>query len=413
MNKPGYIYLQPKYVSKFKCDGKICGANCCSRGWQISIDRRTYKKYSEIESPANELTSKIEYRDDNAGYFMKLEESGRCPFLTEENLCSIQLERGEEFLSDTCLNHPRQLYNFGEVIERTLSITCTLAADLILNSPKIEFEKLPVKLPAWAKGNLTVGGNFVPPELVNYIIPLQLTAVSILQERRLPLDGRLTVLGYYLYQAEETISRGDLNLLDTLNKIYTSEEFFQKQVPMLVTSINFQPLEFAELIFGVFGKIYRDNPDDTSEVNKVYIEKLCRAFGVNFETDEFNFQELAENYFDLGKIREVFVKDYAELFENYLVNDFFGGVYPFKLDATIQQNFAVFVVSFKILELIALSMTAFDNSDGKKLRAEIVEMISDVSIDLNHNAAYLNDIFAAVKDKADITVFMRALLQTI
>ena len=179
--KSGYVYLQPKYVGKFKCNGQVCGANCCSRSWQISIDEETYKKYSKIESSARELTSNIEYKDDAAGYFIKLRESGRCPFLNEKNLCNIQLTRGEEFLSSTCLNHPRQLYNFGDVIERTLSITCTLAADLILNSPKIEFEEVPVKLPEWAHGNLTVGGNFVPREILPYILEIQFTCVSILQ----------------------------------------------------------------------------------------------------------------------------------------------------------------------------------------------------------------------------------------
>ena len=46
--KKTYLYLQPEYVSKFKCDGQSCEAHCC-RGWRISIDKKTYKKYANIK----------------------------------------------------------------------------------------------------------------------------------------------------------------------------------------------------------------------------------------------------------------------------------------------------------------------------------------------------------------------------
>ena len=132
---------------------------------------------------------------------------------------------------------------------------------------------------------------------------------------------------------------------------------------------------------------------------------------MNFSADEdLNFQELAENYFDLLEIKKVFDKNFETAFENYLVNDFYGGVFPYKMEGTFQQNFAIFVVRFKILEIVALAIFTLSRDDEKIIRAEIFKMISDLSMDLNHNENYLAGIFEALKNKSDITTLMRGLL---
>ena len=404
-----YKYLQPKYVGKFQCDGKICPANCCERDWRILIDEETFEKYSQLESNRHEITKHLEKNPEGEGWLIEQVE-GSCPFMTEDCLCSIQRKHGEEFLSQTCLSYPRQLYNFGEIIERTLTPTCPLAADLILNSARLEFEFAPLNLPEWAQGNLIVGATKVPKEIFPCVIEIQLTAISILQEKRLSIDERLIILGFYLFQVEEIVSRKDLKVIDTLNKIYTSEEFFVNQVPKLLESVHFQILEFAEIIFGTLNKIYGDEKILKTAGNQKYIDKLQKVFGVKFG-EEMNFRELAENYFDLQEIRSVFIKDFETAFENYLVNDFFGGVYPYKIDGTVQQNYAVFVTAFKILELIALSITALSRSDEKETRAKIFKMITDMSMDLNHNENYLSALAEELKGKADIAILMRGLLQ--
>ena len=404
-----YVYLQPKYAGKFQCDGKICPANCCKRDWRILIDEETFEKYSQIESADKEITKHLEKNPEGEGFLIEQGENG-CPFMFEDCLCSIQRKHGEEFLSQTCMSYPRQLCHFGEIIERTLTPTCPLAAELILNSERLEFEFAPLNLPEWAEGNLIVGETKVPEEIFPCIIDIQLEAISILQEKRLSIDQRLIILGFYLLQVEEIIQRGDLKVIETLNKIYKSEEFFMNQVPQLLMSIKFQILEFVEVMFGLLKKIYGSEEILTTEGNKKYIEKLQKVFGADFST-ELNFRELAENYFDLGEIKKIFVKDFETAFENYLVNDFFGGVYPYKVEGGIQHNYAVFLVRFKILELVALSITALSRSDEKSTRAEIFKMLSDLSMDLNHNEYYLAAVSEELKNKSDITILMRSLLE--
>ena len=367
-----YVYLQPKYVAKFQCDGKICSANCCKRNWKISIDNETFEKYLRLESFQHELTRHIAKDDEE---FFIVQENGACPFLNSNGLCSIQLERGEENISQICRSYPRQLYKFGGIIERSLLLTCPLAAKLVLNHKRhIEFETAQIDLPDWAQRQIFVNESNVTQEILPYAVEIQLTAISILQQRRLTIDARLIVLGFYLRQLEEIISRGDFVTISTLNKLYTAEEFFAGQVPLLLDSVKFQPKEFVMLMSSVIEKIRGGSA-----------EKFLSQ--INFDVS--------------ATVRKKFLKKYSLMLENYLVNEFFGGCYPFKVNGTIQHNYAIFAVNFKILETAALSLCV------KNSARKILDMIIELTVDLNHNENFLHAITDAVKDFADITILMR------
>lgn len=364
------VYLQPKYVSEFHCDGKICPSNCCRREWKISVDEDTFKKYLQMESDQHELTRHIFF--DGGEYFIR--HDGACPFLNSDGLCSIQLERGEENISQLCRSYPRQIYNVGGIIERSLTLTCPLAAQLILNPKRrIEFETREIELPSWARRQIVVTETNLPQEILPYAVEIQLTAISILQERRLSIDARLIVLGFYLRQLEEIQRRGDLNAIPTLNKIYTSEEFFLRQIPILIDSVNFQQKDFLRLMKLLLEKISGGTA-----------EKYLRQIELDFSP----------------KVRKKFFKKYMATLENYLVNEFFGGVYPYKISGTIQHNYAVFAVKFKIVEAAALSFS-------EKPARKIFEVIGELSVDLNHNEIFLKAITDAVKNFADITILMK------
>ena len=365
------VYLQPKYVENFKCDGRICPANCCRRNWKIEIDVETFNKYAHIESEEHELTRNI-FSDD--GKFFIRHENGACPFLNDDGLCSIQLERGEENISQICRDFPRQLYKIGAIIERSLTLSCPIAAQLILNGERIEFETRKIELPGWANRQLIVNALNIAPQILPYVPEIQLTSISLLQERRLTLDQRLIVLGFYLRQVEEIFNRGDFEIISTLNKIYTSEEFFIGQVPILIDSVNFQRKDFVKLMTTV-AKTIRDG------AAQKFIAQIDFDFG--------------------GKIRKKFFRKYAQAMENFLVNEFFGGVYPFRIDGTIQHNYAVFVVTFKLIETTALSLFAKNSS------TKIFNSIGELVVDLNHNEEFIRAIIDFLRDDADITILMK------
>ena len=212
------------------------------------------------------------------------------------------------------------------VHERSLTLSCPVAAELILfEEEPLKFEKVQLSSDNFQQIKVILGLG----EFIHELIPLQETAISILQQRRLSIDARLIVLGFYFRQLEEIFNRGEVATILTLNKIYTSEEFLVGQVPLLLDSVKFQPKEFVMLMSSVIEKIRGGSA-----------EKFLSQ--INFDVS--------------ATVRKKFLKKYSLMLENYLVNEFFGGCYPFKVNGTIQHNYAIFAVNFKILETAALSL---------------------------------------------------------
>ena len=148
-----YTYYQPEYFSRFKCDGQKCSAKCCRR-WTITIDEKTYEKYADIkpESAAQEITCHLSKYENGRHYKVNLDEKFNCPFLTEDNWCKIQRKHGESFLSKTCNTYPRRIFNIGNFYERSLTLTCAVAAELILPEKEpLKFEKIETEEPLGEK----------------------------------------------------------------------------------------------------------------------------------------------------------------------------------------------------------------------------------------------------------------------
>ncbi len=224
-----YSYFQPKYVSKFKCNGQACSAHCCKR-WRIEIDKKTYKKYSHIKpkSAARDIIQNITRGGvDNDKYFVILDRNSRCPMLTEDNWCSIQKNYGEDFLSVVCVTYPRRTFNFGDFYERSLTLTCpVVAAEVLIPNTPIEFEW--TEIPERIHSNLgRIKPQFpsVPQNLWEHIVDIQYIAVSILQERSLTIDQRLLILGVFLEELKNLTSDNKLDEIQNLKETYKSENF--------------------------------------------------------------------------------------------------------------------------------------------------------------------------------------------
>lgn len=225
-------------------------------------------------------------------YVIAPNEKHCCPFLGEDNLCSLQKAHGEDYLSQVCASYPRIITRFGNFLEVALSPTCPLAAELILFAQEpltFEVAEADEKLLRLGANNILQG---IPLSFAPLLVDVQLAMISILQERRLPLDGRLIVLGFFLDRVEELLCNGRLDgaALKRLAAVYTSEKFLTEQVPLILASVHF----------------------DAS--------------------------------------RKILPADLATFAENFLVNEIVLGAWPWRLDAGIAKNFGAFLTIYKVLE---------------------------------------------------------------
>ncbi len=133
-------YIKPDYFDNFKCIADKCPDTCCA-GWQIVIDEASLKSYeAEASSFGDCLRQSIDWQE---GVFYH-KDNKRCAFLNEQNLCDLYTALGPESLCDTCRNYPRHTEEFEGLRELSLSLSCPVAAEMILSAKEfptfVEYE---------------------------------------------------------------------------------------------------------------------------------------------------------------------------------------------------------------------------------------------------------------------------------
>ena len=121
----------PTYYKRFRCIADKCEHSCCI-GWEIDIDDNTLQKYKQLKSGYGAVIQESISMEDTPHF--RLCEGERCPHLDEHGLCKIILGVGEDYLSHICREHPR-FYNYTDIAEVGIGLSCEEAARLVLSSP--------------------------------------------------------------------------------------------------------------------------------------------------------------------------------------------------------------------------------------------------------------------------------------
>ena len=386
-----FVYFQPEYVNRFKCNGCTGGGviNCCERDWDITIDDAIYKKYRKIKpsEKAQEILSHI-VRDDKRNSYMLI---GRpCPFLTPEKFCGIQLNYGEEFLSQTCATYPRRTHAVGKFFERSLTLTCPVAAEMVLFTQepmKFEFVEVPDKIHS-KHGRIGITKfpikNEVDTELAREI---QITMISILQARRFTLDQRLIVLGLFLIAA------------------YRSEDFLTEEISPLLSGFVFDAKNFITFMIKFIGYTLKALVGDNGQK---FLEAFAKVLEIHPDKKNLVYlPEIVVTFEKLADARKNFSEKYSTFLENYLVNELFYNMYPWRfIKESLTKNFIVFLISYKIFELITFA-TVQSGLDSKE---NLLSMVDWFMLKTDHNTELYKRFFELLEGVDDTYLIMATLL---
>ncbi|MBR3498423.1 MAG: flagellin lysine-N-methylase [Selenomonadaceae bacterium] len=379
-----YFYFQPQYVSRFKCDGSKCDAHCCKEEWNIAVDEDTRKQYERLGAA---VTAHLKFHDDKGQYLLDFGGEKYCPFLNEKKLCRLQLKHGESFLSRTCATYPRITNLFGYFLERSLILSCPVVAEMILfeDAPMtFEFVEVPEEIHSHG-GKIFLQRTESTEELRAHIIEIQAAMISILQERTLTLDQRLIVLGFFVDRLGEIFSDFDADALTKLIAAYESKKFLAEQVPRMLRAVTFD----AEKFFGLMRRL------------------MDEVFGADTMLKNKKFLDTVIVDAPLISEKKFFVAERAGFFENYLVNELFLNIYPWKFeDGNIAQNFSAFVTEYKFFELITFSAAR----KGFGSRKDLIEVTNWFTTRFDHTKELKRKIFTLVKD-AEPFELMNSLLE--
>lgn len=202
----------PSYYKRFRCIADQCEHSCCI-GWEIDIDEDTLTRYKGLKDGYGAVIASSICMDETPHF--KLCDGDRCPHLDERGLCRIILNVGEDYLCHICREHPR-FYNYTDVAEVGLGMSCEEAARLILSSADYATMEVIGTVDAEPDG-IAFDGRAARNELY-----------ATLRDTTLPYTSRLDAI-YHKYGIDAGEDSRWLSILDSLEYLDEGhKELFMK-----------------------------------------------------------------------------------------------------------------------------------------------------------------------------------------
>lgn len=207
-------YRKPHYYEKFSCTASKCPDTCCA-GWQIVIDENSLERYSNISGDFGiRLLNSVDWAE---GVFEQYEK--RCSFLNSENLCDIYKELGAEALCDTCRLYPRHIEEFENLREFSLSLSCPVAAKMILECRE------PVKFLEEQDEKEEFEEDFEDFDflLFDCLLEVREKLFSIVQDRTISIEQRMCYILGIAKNMQEALDCGEFFERDFIEQVYTEK----------------------------------------------------------------------------------------------------------------------------------------------------------------------------------------------
>lgn len=172
-------FRMPSYYNQFKCIADKCPDTCCA-GWAIVIDDKTLESYKDMTGEAGEyVRDKVDFEE---GIYKRCGE--RCAFLNDCNLCDLIINQGEDKLCKTCTRYPRHFEEYGDLVEAALSMSCPVAAGLIIDNPDRDIFKIRVD-------ETRNKGEKVDERLLDRLLRIRKNIFAITSDRSKSIDQRM------------------------------------------------------------------------------------------------------------------------------------------------------------------------------------------------------------------------------
>lgn len=223
----------PDYYDQFQCLAGQCPDTCCGM-WNIVVDSQSKARYDAMGGPLGDRLRAAMTVVDGEDCIVPV--NGRCPMLTEDDLCTIILEKGTDCLCTTCNEHPRFTEIYGGLQEVTLALSCPMAANLLLNREEpLTFLTQTDDTPPEP--------NDLDADLFRVLMTSRETAIAIAQDRDCTMSDRLALLLCFADRLDRNLQNTSLCL--TLCKCYCSAQYRRRQLIRIRRLRNFGTMTAA------------------------------------------------------------------------------------------------------------------------------------------------------------------------
>lgn len=384
--------IRPEYSQRFRCIGPACEDSCCV-GWAVLIDRPAYEKYQSVPAgPLRVLLDESIARTPETGSEtsfakIKMAQGSTCPILTEDRLCRIHKELGEEFLSHTCATYPRVVHKIDNLEEKALALSCPEAARLVLLDPDLAL--------SGADGSYQLTWDDAAPggrALLPFFWPIRELVIPLVRNRAYPLWQRMFLLGSFCRRLDAVARGEDQRGVAELLRSF-SGAIQQGALREAMQKIPADPALQLDMVLRLAG-LCRDR----ATIGARFLDCLD-AFRQGIAAGPTStFPALVEAY--SAAHQRYFAPFFAEqphILENYLINSVFRRQFPFGTkegrilpDPETVREFALLVTQFALIRGLLIGVAGF-HKEG--FGAEhVVHTVQAASKHFEHHPGFLEQM---------------------
>ncbi|MGC1550968.1 MAG: flagellin lysine-N-methylase [Rhodanobacter sp.] len=378
--------IVPRYVAQFRCIGGECPETCCA-GWNISVDKQTFASYKTSSDTVLKpllhehlKRNRLATSDGQFGSLKLNPQSGHCGLQASDGLCQVQTRLGEDALSDTCHSYPRTTRLIDGQYEQALTLSCPEAARLALLSPDgFEF----VAEPLIGRTSAVLKASHMPGFDDMSVYATRTWAMQLIHTRELSVTDRLAVLGLLCDQIDMLIRErrhADLHmLLEQLTQLVESGAVLEG-VAGLPHNAMLQVQLFASLFLG-------NAPSARFPRQLEMFATIARGMSAG-KVGPLDQETMVKQYCRGHELTQA-KPEIDEILERYLLNEAFGGLFPWGYSSPY-QHYQRLVVCFGIIRwMLASVAAAYDRSPTAEEAVQVIQVFSRL---YQHNRQFTENV---------------------
>ena len=381
--------LKPFYYDDFKCIAGDCIDNCCHAEWEISIDKKTYKKYRKLKGQwGNKINNNIGRIRSNISDLrygkIKLKDKG-CSLLDEKGLCTIHANLGVGYLCNTCKVYPREITKFGEIYERNLFMSCPeVARYFVRHKENFYFNMGEEELSDLDKDYIV--DKSYDEKLYNLLWDSRSLAMEIIQFKEIEIWKRIIFLKMLTDKVQKLI---DEENYENYEKVLNT---FRNEITNIDVINSLDKIKFVEDVkFDFIQSII----NKSSQLKRVKYSQLINDYYEMFNATDDKKENL-KLLFEKEREFNIFLKDYENILENLLIYLIYGYFMLALYSKDLNKQVNKVVITYSMIKMLLLGRWYKNN---KNLTEEdFVEVLYVFSRVIEHSSTFLNKIYEAIKE---------------
>lgn len=381
--------LKPFYYDDFKCVVGECIDNCCQAEWEISIDKKTYKKYRKLKGQwGNKINNNIGRIRSNISDLrygkIKLKDKG-CSLLDEKGLCTIHANLGVGYLCNTCKVYPREITKLGEIYERNLFMSCPeVARYFVRHKENFYFNMGEEELSDLDKDYII--DKSYDEKLYNLLWDSRSLAMEIIQFKEIEIWKRIIFLKMLTDKVQKLI---DEENYENYEKVLNT---FRNEITNIDVINSLDKIKFVEDVkFDFIQSII----NKSSQLKRVKYSQLINDYYEMFNATDDKKENL-KLLFEKEREFNIFLKDYENILENLLIYLIYGYFMLALYSEDLNKQVNKVIITYSMIKMLLLGRWFKNNKELEE--DDFVEVFYVFSRVIEHNSTFLNKIYEGVKE---------------